>query len=156
MSLPARLCCLTSENSVNAKFAESTLYQVGRISALARGSGARRLGDREGVAIRVFEVGDLGVSLERGDAPLVGPQPRFVVLLEGDAPLGELVPDPLDVVDAPAGQGLRGLAHVLGGEVGVQHAILRATVLHVVWRVDAHPEAELAFVELPGPGHIRN
>ena len=60
------------------------------------------MGDREGVAVRVFEVGDLGVALERGDALLVGLQPRFVVLLKGDAPLGELLYDSLDVVDAPA------------------------------------------------------
>ena len=48
------------------------------------------MSDREGVAVRVFEVGDLGVALEHGDALLVGLQPRFVVVLEGDAPLGEL------------------------------------------------------------------
>ena len=56
----------------------------------------------EGVAVRVFEVGGLGVALERGDALLVGLQPRFVVVLEGDAPLGELVYDPLDIVDTPS------------------------------------------------------
>ena len=54
------------------------------------------------MAVRVFEVGHLGASLERGDALLVGLQPRFVVVLEGDAPLGELLYDSLDVLDAPA------------------------------------------------------
>src|ERR671921_527014 len=105
------------------------------MSTLARSSGAWRLGDREGVAVRVFEVGDLGLALEGGDALLVGLQPRFVVLLEGDAPLGELVYDSLDIVDAPASQGRCGLASVLRGEVDVQHAILCAAVLHVVGRV---------------------
>jgi hypothetical protein len=90
------------------------------------------LSNREGVAVRVFEVGDLGVTLERGDALLVGLQPQFVLLLEGDAPLGELVDNPLDVIDAPASQGRCGLASVLRGEVDVQHAILCAAVLHVV------------------------
>ena len=60
------------------------------------------MSNREGVAVRVFEVGDLGLTLERGDALLVGLQPRFVVVLEGDAPLGELLYDSLDVLDAPA------------------------------------------------------
>ena len=57
------------------------------------------MSNREGVAVRVFEVGDLGVTLERGDALIVGLQPRFVVLLEGDASLGELLYDSLDVLD---------------------------------------------------------
>jgi hypothetical protein len=30
----------------------------------------RRLSDRKGVAVRVLEIGDLGFSLERGDALL--------------------------------------------------------------------------------------
>jgi hypothetical protein len=72
------------------------------------------LGDREGVAVRVLEVGDLGVALEGGDALLVGLQLRFVVALEGDALPAELLHDSLDGVDAPAGQGLGGLARVLG------------------------------------------
>jgi len=60
------------------------------------------LSDREGVAVRVLEVGDLGATLERGDALLVRDDRPFVVALEGDAPRGELVYDSLDVVDAPA------------------------------------------------------
>ena len=48
------------------------------------------------------------------------------------------------------------LALVYAGGVAVTEAIFRAAVLHVVGRVDAHPEAELAFVELPGPVHIGN
>ena len=62
-------------------FGEHSFCGFLRISALARSSGARRSGDREGVTIRVFEVGDLGFALERGDALRVGLQSRFVVLL---------------------------------------------------------------------------
>jgi hypothetical protein len=44
------------------------------------------LSDREGIAVRIPEVGDLGATLERGDAPLVRDDRPFVVALEGDAP----------------------------------------------------------------------
>ena len=60
------------------------------------------MSDREGVAVRVLEIGDLGVSLERGDALLVRDDRSFVVALEDDALRGELVYDSLDVIDAPA------------------------------------------------------
>jgi hypothetical protein len=43
------------------------------------------LSDREGVAVRVLEIGDLGLSLERGDAFLVRDDRPFVVALEDDA-----------------------------------------------------------------------
>jgi hypothetical protein len=43
------------------------------------------LSDREGVAVRVLEIGYLGVSLERGDALLVRDDRPFVVALEDDA-----------------------------------------------------------------------
>src|SRR5918998_562760 len=119
-------------------------------------SGARRLSDREGVAVRIPEVGYLGAALERGDALLVRYGRPFVVALEGDAPGIEFLYDPLDVVDAPASQGRRRLARVLRREVDVHHASLRAPVLHVVARVDTHRKAELAFVELPGSVHIGN
>ena len=42
------------------------------------------MSDREGVAVRVLEIGDLGVSLERGDALLVRDDRPFVVALEDD------------------------------------------------------------------------
>ena len=74
------------------------------------------------MAVGVFEVGYLGVTLKRGDALLVGLQPRFVVVLEGDTPLGELLYDTLDVLYAPASQGRCGVACVLRGEVDVQRA----------------------------------
>src|SRR3712207_3277276 len=123
--------------------------QVAHDGARAQ-SGARRLSDRKGVAVRIPEVGYLGAALERGDALLVRYDRPLVVALEGDAPGIELVYHPLDVVDAPASQGRRRLARVLGREVDVHHAILCAPVLHVVARVDAYRKAELAFVELPG------
>ena len=90
------------------------------------------MSNREGVAVRVFEVGDLGFTLEHGDALLVGLQPRFVVVLEGDDPVGDLLYHSLDVLDAPASQGRCGVASVLRGEVDVQHALLCAALLHVL------------------------
>ena len=55
------------------------------------------MSDREGVAIRIPEVGNLGAPLERGDALLVRYDRPFVVALEGDALRGELVYNHLDV-----------------------------------------------------------
>jgi hypothetical protein len=43
------------------------------------------LSDRKGVAVRVLEIGDLGLSLERGDALPVRDDRPFVVALEDDA-----------------------------------------------------------------------
>jgi hypothetical protein len=90
------------------------------------------LSDREGVAVRVFEVGDLGATLERGDALLGRYDQLFVVALKGDAPGIELVYHFLDVVDASASQGRCRPACVLRREVDVHYATLCAPVLHVV------------------------
>jgi hypothetical protein len=43
------------------------------------------LSDRKGVAVRILEIGDLGLSLERGDALPVRDDRPFVVALEDDA-----------------------------------------------------------------------
>jgi hypothetical protein len=45
----------------------------------------RSLSDREGVAIWIPEVGDLGFTLKRGDALLVRGYRHFVLALEGVA-----------------------------------------------------------------------
>jgi hypothetical protein len=60
------------------------------------------LSDREGVAVRVFEVSNLCAGVKRCDALLVGYDRPFVVTLEDDALFGQFVYDSLDVVDAPA------------------------------------------------------
>jgi hypothetical protein len=60
-----------------------------------------------GVAIRIPEVGDLGATLERGNTLLVSDDRFFVVAFEGDVLRGELLDDPLHVVDDSAGQGRR-------------------------------------------------
>src|SRR4028119_601088 len=119
-------------------------------------SGARRLGDREGVAVGILKIGDLGVALEGGDAPPLGLQLRLVVALEDHAPAGKLLDYPLDALDTPAGQGRRGLAGVLRGEVNAEQAVFGAAVLHEAGRVDGRSEAELALVEVRGPAHVRN
>src|SRR5829696_1122808 len=119
-------------------------------------SGTRLLGYRKGVAIRVPEVGNLGSPLKRSDALLVRDDSSHVVVLEGHALGGELVDDSLNVVYVPAGQGRPRLACVLRREVDVQNAPLRAPIRYVVARVDAHREAQLAFVELSGMVHVRD
>src|SRR4028119_1685990 len=126
------------------------------MGAIERGSGARRLGDREGVAVGILKIGDLGVALEGGDAPPIGLQPRLVVALEDHAPAGKLLDYPLDALDTPAGQGRRGLAGVLRGEVNAEQAVFGAAVLHEAGRVDGRSEAELALGEVRGPAHVRN
>jgi len=98
------------------------------------------LSDREGVAIWIPEVGDVGSTLECGDALLVCGYRSFVVALEVYALRGEFVNDLLNVVDVPAGQSRRRLAGVLRREINVHHAPLRTPILHVVVRVDAHRE----------------
>jgi hypothetical protein len=50
-------------------------------------SGARRLSNRVGVAVRVSKVGDPSAALKRGDALLVSRDRPFVVALEG-GPVG--------------------------------------------------------------------
>jgi hypothetical protein len=79
-------------NSLKAKFAESPFCEVAcidrqscKLRMVPERSGARRLRDRECVAIRTPEVGDLGSSLEGGDALLLRDDRSFVVALEGDA-----------------------------------------------------------------------
>ena len=84
------------------------------------------MGDGERVAVGVLEVGDLGVALEVGYPPPVRLEPRLVVALEDHAPLRELRDYPLD---APTGQGRRGLAGVLRGEVDAEQAVFGAAVL---------------------------
>src|SRR4028118_558615 len=139
----------TSENRPSADLGHKGSGKLGPVSR------TRLCCYRKGVAVRVPEVGDLGVLLERSDALLVRDDRPVMVALECRTPFGELVDDPLDVVDVPAGQGRHRTACVIRREVDVQHAPLGAPVRYVVARVDGYREAELAFVELPGTFHVR-
>ena len=49
------------------------------------------MSDREGVAVRIPEVGDLGAPLARGDTPPIRDDRPFVVTLEGDASGGPVL-----------------------------------------------------------------
>jgi hypothetical protein len=114
------------------------------------------MGDREGVAVWVIEIGDLSVAVERGDALPVCDDRPLVVALEDNALRGELIYDALDVIDVLASQGRRRLTCVLRRGIDVHHGPLPAPIgpvggwfVILSWR-----QAELPFVKLRGPVHI--